>query len=398
MRKLKWVGIVLAVIIAGFLLFLKIAPLPAYPVALHAVNVPTDAAAIERGTKLANVLCVECHYNPKTGKLSGRFMQDLPREFGEAWSMNITQDKEKGIGSWTDSEIAWLVRTGIHPKTSRYVPPWMVKLPNAADSDIGAIIAFLRGNDPRVAADKSDRPEQRPSLLAKFLARVAFKPFRYPSAKISVPPIEDKVAHGQYLANSVFGCFACHSADFKTMNEMEPPKSGGYYGGGNMMPDFTGQAISTANITPDKEHGIGAWSLEDFTRAMKKGLSRSGKSLRYPMPQYSELSDKEIEAIYSFLKTVPPLATPRKPFQAGPRTSDPGEVAYVKYGCDSCHASDGNGMADLRGISKRYPQREMLKARILTPKKFAPLTRMPEWQGIIDDKDLEPLLDYVTKL
>lgn len=398
MRKLKIGLLILVLIVAGGLLFLKLSPFPSYDVKLQPFSVSIDKTAVERGTKLANVLCVECHYNPKTGKLSGRFMQDLPREFGSISSFNITQDNEKGIGKWSDSELAWILRTGVHPKTQRYIPPWMIKLPHAADSDIAALIAFLRSDDPRVAPDTAGNPTQSPSLLSKFLARVVFKPFTYPAEKIVAPPASDKVVYGRYLANSVFSCFSCHSADFKTMDEMHPEKSGGYYGGGNEMPDFTGETISTANITPDREHGIGNWSLQEFTRALRQGINKNGKTLRYPMPHYAELSDTELEAMYIFLQTVPPLKAVRKPSKVGANAGAGGAGLYVRYGCDSCHGSDGNGMADLRGVAQRYPRRDLLKARILTPKKFAPLTRMPEWQGIIEDKEMEILLDYVSKL
>ena len=39
--------------------------------------------------------------------------------------------------------------------------------------------------------------------------------------------------------------------------------------------------IYTTNITPDVETGIGTWSLEAFTRAMREGVDREGEYL-YP--------------------------------------------------------------------------------------------------------------------
>ena len=70
----------------------------------------------------------------------------------------------------------------------------------------------------------------------KFLTHVAFKPFDYPKAAIKAPDTADQVAYGRYLALDAFDCFACHSGDFKKMNDREPEKSFRFFGGGNGMP------------------------------------------------------------------------------------------------------------------------------------------------------------------
>ena len=77
---------------------------------------------------------------------------------------------------------------------------------------------------------------------------------------------------------------------------MEPEKSIGYFGGGNRMMDLDGNFIYSANITPDKETGIGSWTLEEFEKAVRWGQHRDGQTLRYPMPVYTVLTDEEIEA------------------------------------------------------------------------------------------------------
>lgn len=55
--------------------------------------------------------------SPETGKVTGRFLQETPAEFGQIYSRNITSHPEKGIGSWTDGELAFLLRTGIRRRT-----------------------------------------------------------------------------------------------------------------------------------------------------------------------------------------------------------------------------------------------------------------------------------------
>jgi mono/diheme cytochrome c family protein len=260
---------------------------------------------VAQGQRLAEMLCIKCHLNPETGKLTGKLIDDLPEEFGIAYSKNITRHPEKGIGKWTDGELIHLIRTGIS-RDGQYTPPYMVKLPKISDEDLYSIIAYLRSDDPRLdASDVSNTPSE-PSFLTKFLCTVAFKPFEMPKEKITAPDIKtDKVAYGRYLATEVLGCFACHSADFKTMNEMEPEKSEGFFGGGNPILNHDRKVIYSANITMDKETGIGNWTEAEFIKSLREAVRPDGKLLRYPMEPYLQLTEEEASAIYAYLQTVP---------------------------------------------------------------------------------------------
>src|SRR5438445_5497351 len=108
----------------------------------------------------------------------------------------------------------------------------MVKLPRASDEEIASIIAFLRSDDPLVQASDVDDIPSRPTFFAKFLCRVAFKPFPYPEQPIVAPPITDRVAHGKHLALNLVNCYACHSADFASNDELRPDRSKGFFAGG----------------------------------------------------------------------------------------------------------------------------------------------------------------------
>src|SRR5262249_2619373 len=153
-------------------------------------------------------------------------------------------------------ELAVLLRTGLR-RDGQYVPPWMVKLPYVSDEDLSSIIAFLRSDDPWVADDPTPSRDGQPTWLRKFLTPVPFKAFDWPTGPIAPPNTADKVAYGRYLADNLLGCFTCHSGDFKKMDDHHPEKSLDYYGGGNEMPDINGRIVSTPNITPDEETGIG---------------------------------------------------------------------------------------------------------------------------------------------
>lgn len=307
-KLLKILGIAIAVIaillFTGFL-FINFRGIPTYETQVVNHTVVSTPESIQRGKKLTSILCAGCHLDPQTGKLTGKHMLDGPPEFGEIHSLNITQDKIHGIGNWTDGEIIYLLRTGIR-KNGAYAPPYMAKLPNMADSDVDAIISFLRSNDPMVTADPTPNVPSKPSFLTKFLCTVAFKPFPMPESPIPLPDTTNQIALGKYLAQNL-DCYTCHSADFKSNNYLHPEKSVGYFSGGNKMLNEQGITMVTPNLTPDKETGIGAWSEEKFIKALRFGIVEGQEALRYPMLPYTQLTNKEAAAIYQYLQTIPPV-------------------------------------------------------------------------------------------
>jgi mono/diheme cytochrome c family protein len=307
-RLLKIIGVILLLLVVfGILTFLyiKYTDIPSYSIEPIDYEVQSSAEVIARGKKLSLMLCANCHKNPETGKLTGTQMLDVPAEFGEIYSQNITQDKTYGIGDWTDKELLYLLRTGIK-KDGQYSPPYMAKLPMMSDEDINAIIAFLRSDDLLVKADPTPDTPCEPSFLTKMLCRLAFKPYPMPSGPIAPPDTVNSVEWGEYLVHNL-DCFACHSSDFKTNNYLDPKLSKGYFAGGNKPLDKQGRVKLTSNLTPDKETGIGSWSKEKFHNAVKSGLKENEPALSFPMMPYAQLSDKEIEAMYDYLMTIPPI-------------------------------------------------------------------------------------------
>jgi mono/diheme cytochrome c family protein len=402
-RALKIIGVFFAVcatLIGGFLLYVAVDGIPRYRVEKVDFHAEATPERIARGKKLVNLLCANCHLDPSTRQLTGKHMADAPEEFGVIYSPNITRHPTKGIGSWTDGELAYLLRTGVK-RDGQYAPPWMVKLPHMSDEDLASIIAFLRSDDAMVAASDRDPPGvTRPSFLTKFLSHVAFRKLPYPKGPISAPPPSDRVAYGRYL---VFGldCYSCHSADFKTMNVAAPEKSKGYLGGGNPLLDLRREVIRSANLTPDDETGIGRWSEQDFRAALRTGFRPDRTPIRYPMAIIPDLTGEEAGAIYAYLRTVPPIRNavarnlPPLPAQA---SSGDGKRLYQAYGCVSCHGDDGVGIADLRRAAEHYPTRAELKAWIKDAPSIKPETRMPAWDGVIREEDYEPLMDHVLHL
>ncbi|WP_321923841.1 cytochrome c [Paraburkholderia guartelaensis] len=106
------------------------------------------------------------------------------------------------------------------------------------------------------------------------------------------PPAGDAaaIARGAKLA-AIGNCMTCHTAT-----------DGQPLAGGLPLQTPFGVIYST-NITPDKDTGIGDWSLDAFTRAMRLGVSRDGHLLypAFPYPHFAQMSDADIAALYAWL-------------------------------------------------------------------------------------------------
>jgi mono/diheme cytochrome c family protein len=261
------------------------------------------------------------------------------------------------------------------------------------------IIAFLRSDDPLVRPIKAKRPLSKPSLLTKALARFAFVPIPYPKAPIVAPDTSDRIAYGRYLVQAKAMCFPCHSADFAKLDEKVPEKSAGYLGGGNAMPDENGRIVKTANITPDHETGIGAWSEDAFVRLLRTGVRPDSTVIAYPMVPYPELSEDEARAIYSYLRTVPAIKNAvARPAATVVADADAGRACYYRYGCNSCHGETGVGVYDLRKGAKDFATDDELIAYIRHPEIKKPGVKMPTWDGVIAEADYSALAAYARKL
>ena len=400
LKILAAVVVALVVVVGGFLLYVQIDGIPRYPVEKVSFTATPTPERLVRGRELVGTLCASCHMDPTSRQLTGRHMADAPAQFGVIYTANITRHPTKGIGSWTDADIAYLLRTGVKPD-GQYTPPWMVKLPHMSDEDLASIIAFLRSDDSMVEASDRDAPGvTRPSFLTKLLCHVAFKKLPYPDRPIAAPPRSDRVAYGRYLV-AAFECYGCHSADFKTMNIAEPEKSAGFMGGGNPVTDLRGRPIPSANLTADEETGIGRWSEHDFVTALRTGFRPDRTLIRYPMLPMPDLSEEEAGAIHAYLRTVPKLrhAVPRaaSTVPTGQAKLD-GKQLYERYGCVSCHGDDGIGIGDLRQAGQHFPTKEALKLWLQEAPAIRPGTRMPGWKDVIREQDYEPLMDYVLEL
>jgi len=109
-----------------------------------------------------------------------------------------------------------------------------------------------------------------------------------------------QIERGRYLVRAA-DCAACHTA----------PNGAPFAGGVELASPF-GKFYGT-NITPDKDHGIGKWSADDFYKALHDGVTPD-KRLYPAMPytSYRGLSRTDTDAMYAYLMQLKPVAAPNR--------------------------------------------------------------------------------------
>jgi mono/diheme cytochrome c family protein len=132
----------------------------------------------------------------------------------------------------------------------------------------------------------------------KILARLAV------TAALAVLPLtaraDDLVARGHYLSLAA-DCMPCHT------------KPGGTPFAGGLVINTPFGGLSSPNITPDADTGIGTWSEPQFYQALHDGIGKHGEYLYPVMPftSYTKMSADDVQAIYAYLKTLKPVYAPR---------------------------------------------------------------------------------------
>jgi len=118
------------------------------------------------------------------------------------------------------------------------------------------------------------------------------------------PPAADTVARGAYLVRAG-NCMTCHT-----------DRGGAEFAGGRPILTPFG-TVYASNITPDKATGIGDWSASHFWRALHNGRARDGRLLypAFPYPNYTLLTRADADAMYHYLRSIPPIEQPNKPHQ-----------------------------------------------------------------------------------
>jgi mono/diheme cytochrome c family protein len=119
--------------------------------------------------------------------------------------------------------------------------------------------------------------------------------------------------------------------------------------------------VCSANLTPDPDTGLAAWTDGEILRAMREGVSRDGRALAPIMPytDLKEMADPDAQAIVAYLRTLKPIknALPRPEIKpplniivkflprplsgpVAPPAAEPvarGKYLTTIFGCRNCH-------------------------------------------------------------
>jgi mono/diheme cytochrome c family protein len=116
------------------------------------------------------------------------------------------------------------------------------------------------------------------------------------ASSLGAEPSTETIAKGKALTEAG-DCASCHTTD--------PSKP--FAGGKRIETPFGG--IYSANLTPDRDTGLGQWNDEDFLRAMRFGVAPDGSRYypAFPYPHFTKLTRQDVLSIRAYLGTLPPV-------------------------------------------------------------------------------------------
>lgn len=111
---------------------------------------------------------------------------------------------------------------------------------------------------------------------------------------------------GAYLAR-MSGCIACHTN----------VEGGGAPLAGGLLLDTKFGKFYAPNLTTHKNAGLGNWTIAQFSKAVRQGVSPEGEPYypAFPYPFYAKFSDQDIADLWAAFKTVPPADVPSIPHE-----------------------------------------------------------------------------------
>jgi mono/diheme cytochrome c family protein len=364
-----------------------------------------QASLIERGKYLTEAAdCVVCHTAPGGKAYAGGFAFKLP--FGTMYSTNITPDNETGIGKYTDREFLDAMHRGIRRDGERLYPAMpYTSYTYVTDADALAIKAYLFSLAPVHAV----LPEN--TLLFPFNQRWAmtfwslvFNRDRRFRPDTSQSP---KWNRGAYLAEALAHCGECHT-----------PRNIGF--ALNNREKFAGALVDgwrAFNISSDKATGLGGWTDEDIALYLSAGHAIGHGTASGPMGEavdhsFSKMARTDIEAMVTFLRSVPPTTSPDFSLKAepAPASHKDGVTANLlgkkvfEEACVSCHGWSGESavspFATLTGAAAvndsdatNVAQIVMGGTRRLTPDD---VLSMPRFGEAYSDDEIAAVVNFVT--
>jgi mono/diheme cytochrome c family protein len=255
-------------------------------VSVAAVEVPADAASLERGRYLFSSRgCAECHGANGGGR---EFINDGKSMVVK--SPNISNGPGSVVVNYSAVDWVRTIRHGVKPNGRPVFIMPSEDYNRLTDADVGALIAYAK-QLPR--ANGSGLQAKVPALVKTLYAAGVIQDaaekidHRLPSAA----PVPASVSreHGAYVANMCIGCHGEHL-------------SGGKVPGG--PPDWP----PAANLTPGEGSAMPRYAnAEQFVAMLRSGKRPDGSAIDKAMPFESlgALNDVDAQALYLHLKSLP---------------------------------------------------------------------------------------------
>jgi mono/diheme cytochrome c family protein len=312
LRYVGYVLILLVVVIAGALTYVKVA-LPNVGNAKE-IKIDYTPERIERGKYLATsvAVCMDCHSKRDWSKFSGPLVPGTLGQGGERFdqsvgmpgvfiSKNITPE---GIGRYTDGELFRVITSGVNKEGRAMFPlmpyPYYAKMDR---EDIYSIIAYVRSIAPIKNEVESSRPDFPMNFIINTIPQQANPQPR--------PDKSDQLAYGSYLINAA-SCAECHTQVDKGRIIPELKFAGGRE---FLFPD--GSTVRSSNLTSDPETGLGKWTEEMFIQKFKhyadsahvfEKIKPGEFNSIMPWTMYGKMESEDLAAIFAYLKSVKPIS------------------------------------------------------------------------------------------
>jgi mono/diheme cytochrome c family protein len=340
--------------------------------------------------------CASCHTADPAKPFAGGKRIDTP--FGGIYSLNLTPDRDTGLGAWSDDDFYRALRYGVARDGSRYYPafpyPYFTKLTR---QDILAIRAYLATLTP--VSNRPPPPQLRWPLNYRFLMRGWNWLFFKPGILIPDQQKSTEWNRGRYLVEGPAHCGACHTPK----NIFGADRRGHAYGGGLVQGWFA------PRLDEAPRSGLKSWSVDDIVEYLQSG--RNGRShagdlmAEVVVGSTSKMSDDDVHAIAVYLKDLP-AGAPEPEVPPPPQTQmTDGEKVY-EGACIACHEADGSGApriypplpgnANLQSVDAANALRIILDgAQTVTTPRAPNRGSMPAYRDKLSDQEIADVTTYI---
>ncbi|GBR17172.1 cytochrome c [Asaia spathodeae] len=296
-----------------------------------------ESAQVTRGRALFVAAdCAACHLSQDGRALTGGRVFTLP--FGSIHAVNITPDRETGIGAYTDKAWLKMLRKGVGLGGKHLYPvmPY-TSYTLLSDDDALAIKAYLF-TLPAIHA-----PAPKNSLSFPFNQRwtmIFWNWFNNPNRRMATDTTHSaQWNRGAYLAEALGHCGQCHTP----RNFMFGLSSRAYAGAVQV-------GWTAYNLTSDREHGLGTWSDDDLFSYLSTGHAKGHGPASGPMAEaiehsLSQLPADDIRAMVVYLRDIPaqPDGPSRNHGQIAENDAPSAGRHVFQQACAGCHMEDGSG-------------------------------------------------------